>query len=58
MAVSTALSPTNTYPSLPFDPAWPAQGQWTYDDFLRLPDDGVRYEIIDGVLFTCLTLPN
>lgn len=23
----------------------------TYDDFLRLPDDGKRYEIIDGELF-------
>lgn len=30
---------------------WPNQGQWTYDDYLRLPDDGRRYEIIEGVLF-------
>jgi Uma2 family endonuclease len=31
---------------------WPAQGQWTYEDYLRLPDDdGKRYEIIDGVLY-------
>jgi Uma2 family endonuclease len=30
---------------------WPPQGQWTYDDFLRLPDDGRRYEIIEGVLY-------
>jgi Uma2 family endonuclease len=30
---------------------WPAQGDWTYDDYLRLPDDGNRYEIIDGVLY-------
>ena len=30
---------------------WPAQGAWTYDDFLRLPDDGQRYEIIRGVLY-------
>ncbi len=29
----------------------PPQGQWTYDDYLRLPDDGNRYEIIDGVLY-------
>lgn len=29
---------------------WPEQGQWTYDDWLQLPDDGTRYEIIDGVL--------
>lgn len=30
---------------------WPPQGQWGYDDFLRLPDDGRRYEIIEGVLY-------
>ena len=23
---------------------------WTYDDLLQLPDDGTRYEIIDGEL--------
>jgi Uma2 family endonuclease len=28
-----------------------AQGDWTYDDLGKLPDDGRRYEIIDGVLF-------
>jgi len=26
-------------------------GGWTYDDLLRLPDDGKRYEIIEGVLY-------
>jgi len=30
---------------------WPAQGEWTYDDYLRLPDDGNRYEIVEGVLY-------
>lgn len=30
---------------------WPAQGQWRYADYLRLPDDGRRYEIIEGVLY-------
>jgi len=29
---------------------WPEQGQWTYDDWARLPDDGTRYEVIDGEL--------
>ena len=24
---------------------WPAQGEWTYEDYLRLPDDGNRYEV-------------
>ncbi len=30
---------------------WPAQGSWTWEDYLRLPDDGQRYEIIEGVLY-------
>lgn len=33
------------------DRAWPAQGRWTYEDYLRLPDDGRRYEVIRGVLY-------
>lgn len=31
-------------------PTWPEQGQWRYDDWLRLPDDGLRYEIVEGEL--------
>ncbi len=31
--------------------AWPAQGKWTYEDYLRLPDDGRRFEVIRGVLY-------
>lgn len=27
------------------------QGDWTYADWERLPDDGCRYEIIEGVLY-------
>lgn len=30
---------------------WPAQGEWTYDDYRRLPDDGWRYEVIRGRLY-------
>jgi Uma2 family endonuclease len=30
---------------------WPPQGAWTYADYLRLPDDGKRYELIEGVLY-------
>jgi Uma2 family endonuclease len=30
---------------------WPAQGEWTYENYLRLPDDGQRYEVIRGVLY-------
>ena len=30
---------------------WPKQGEWTYEDYLRLPDDGQRYEVIRGSLY-------
>jgi Uma2 family endonuclease len=30
---------------------WPAQGEWTYEDYGKLPDDGRRYEIIEEVLY-------
>lgn len=29
----------------------PPQGEWTYEDWLRLPDDTMRYEVLDGVLY-------
>jgi Uma2 family endonuclease len=29
----------------------PAQGNWTYADWERLPDDGNRYEIIEGAIY-------
>jgi Uma2 family endonuclease len=32
-------------------PSWPAQGSWTYEDYLRLPEDGQRYEVIRGFLY-------
>ena len=35
----------------PVRPIESAQGDWVYDDFLALPDDGRRYEIIEGVLY-------
>ena len=34
------------------DRAWPPpQGQWTYADWLRLHEDGWRYEVIKGELY-------
>ena len=30
---------------------WPQPGAWTYEDYLNLPEDGRRYEIIEGVLY-------
>jgi hypothetical protein len=29
----------------------PAQGHWTYEEYAALPDDGKRYEIVNGVLY-------
>ncbi len=29
----------------------PPQGEWTYDDYARLPDNGMRYEVIEGELY-------
>lgn len=29
----------------------PPQGNWTYQDYAALPDDGHQYEIVDGVLY-------
>jgi Uma2 family endonuclease len=37
---------------------WPAQGEWTYEDYLRIPrrpDDGRRFEVIRGVLYVTAT---
>lgn len=28
-----------------------AQGQWTYASYAAVPDDGRRYEVVDGVLY-------
>ncbi len=39
-------------PHLPArEQAWPTQGEWTYEDYAELPDDGRRYEIIEGALY-------
>lgn len=33
------------------EPAWPPpQGRWAYADYARLPDNGMRYEVIEGDL--------
>ncbi len=29
----------------------PPQGQWAYEDYARLPDNGMRYEVIGGDLY-------
>lgn len=35
----------------PSDYQSPPPGKWTYEDYCRLPEDGIRYEIIEGVLY-------
>ena len=29
----------------------PMEGFWTYDDYVAIPDDGKKYEILNGVLY-------
>lgn len=44
---------TMPYVAVPQAPPqeWPPQGEWTYDDYARLPDDGWKYEVIRGELY-------
>ncbi|MBI4768922.1 MAG: Uma2 family endonuclease [Chloroflexi bacterium] len=49
VARTTAAFPTP--PVAKAERTTPARGEWTYEDYLRLPDDGRRYEIIEGVLY-------
>lgn len=36
----------------------PEQGHWTYNDYVAIPDDGQRYEVINGVLFRQIKSPS
>lgn len=49
--MSTLIVEHTESPVVPGENGWPMQGQWRYEDYLRLPDDGRRYEIIRGVLY-------
>ena len=31
--------------------AGPKQGQWTYTEYMALPNDGQHYEVVNGVLY-------
>jgi Uma2 family endonuclease len=52
MAVTTTTRPEGqaqeTQPAP--RPLMPLHGEWTVEDLDRLPDDGLRYELLDGVL--------
>ncbi len=41
---------TPSFSGLPRSRGRPAQGEWTYQDYRRLPNDGWRYEVIRGRL--------
>ncbi len=45
--MATFVIPTETAPVV----HGPPQGRWTFADWEALPDDGNRYEVIDGVLY-------
>jgi Uma2 family endonuclease len=40
-----------TVTRLATDVPGPPQGQWTYEDVRALPEDGNRYEVLNGVLY-------
>ncbi|HEV2656062.1 MAG TPA: Uma2 family endonuclease [Ktedonobacteraceae bacterium] len=48
---TTMLTPADNVPG-------PEQGHWTYDSYAALPDDGKRYEILDGVLYMAPPSPS
>lgn len=45
------VKPITSLPLIEQDHPWPVQGAWTYEDYRHLPEDGRRYEIIEGVLY-------
>ena len=50
MAVTTAYRPSFPKSDRIAEERRPPQGQWTYEDYRRLPEDGIIYEIIEGEL--------
>ena len=48
MTTTSDNSPTTVLPA--DDIPGPQQGHWTYEAYAAVPDDGKRYEIINGVL--------
>ena len=42
---------TMEYAVRPVIQEWPPQGQWTYEDYARLPNDGWKYEVMRGELY-------
>jgi Uma2 family endonuclease len=51
MSTATVFAPEIEERGIPTEHEWPSQGKWTYEDYRRLPDDGWRYEVIEGELY-------
>ncbi len=51
MESRAAMSTTPSFVTAADHVAGPGQGNWTYEDYAAIPDDGKRYEVVDGVLF-------
>ncbi len=50
--VASAVQKVVVPVSPPSERVWPPeQGDWTYEDWLRLPNDGRRYEVLNGELY-------
>ncbi len=51
LAMASVLAKAFAFSPQPADDErLPAQGEWTYEDYRRLPDDGWRYEVLRGEL--------
>lgn len=51
LAMASVLAKAFVFSPQPADDErLPAQGEWTYEDYRRLPDDGWRYEVLRGEL--------
>ncbi len=51
MAVQELTRPTKAKPKRPDRWYPPAQGKWTYSDYLQLPDNRMKYEVIKGDIY-------
>lgn len=50
-AVDVAVNGTNGIEQHESKFHFPRQGEWTYEHWLQFPQDGWKYEILDGVLY-------
>lgn len=46
-----AINQANSFDEPESQFQFPRQGEWTYDHWLQFPNDGWKYEIVDGILY-------